>query len=51
MGEKTNKQTKEGEANLREAKALGTTDLPTILSVDSTFYNMYPHNEKGIIWM
>jgi hypothetical protein len=35
----------------REAEALGTLDIPTILLVDSKFYIMYPHNEKWVLWL
>jgi hypothetical protein len=46
VGEKTNKQRKEGEMDWREVEALGMLDLPAILPVNSVFYIMFPHNEK-----
>jgi hypothetical protein len=51
MGEKTNKQRKEGETDWREVEALGTPNLPTILLVDSILYIMFPHNEKRVLWL
>jgi hypothetical protein len=51
MRENTNKQRKEGEVDWREVEALGMPDLPTILSVESIFYIMFPHNEKMVLWL
>jgi hypothetical protein len=42
---------REGETNWREAKALGTHDLPTILLVDSVLYIMFLYNEKMVLWL
>jgi hypothetical protein len=51
VGEKKNKQRKEGETDWREAEALGMPDLPAILLIDSILYIMFPHNEKRVLWL
>jgi hypothetical protein len=52
LGEKTNKQ-RERRRNMDwgEVEALGMPDLPTILPVDPVSYIMFPHNERGVLWL
>jgi hypothetical protein len=49
VGEKTNKQGKEGETDWREVEAMGMHDLPTILLINSVLYTMFPHNKKRVL--
>jgi hypothetical protein len=51
VGEKTNKQINEGEMNDREVEVLGIPNLSSILPFNSVFYIMFPHNEKGVLWL
>jgi hypothetical protein len=40
-----------GEIDRREVESSGKPDLLANLSVDGVCYNMFPHKEKGVLWL